>query len=279
MSVHLVAKSIWRNPGNKGRRVSRTLRAILWQLRKRTVRRPVVLRLKSGARFKAYPDCVVSSALIYADWPEYDELLFLRRHLNPGDCVVDVGANVGHISLLLIDIVGPNNVWAVEPTPITYRRLLENWTLNDWPTTGLLHAAVGATRGTVFASDVQGPLTTARVCANPSPGNTAEVPLMRLDDLRPFWGERRVGLLKIDVEGFEPDVFRGAEQFLRVERPRIIMFESLTGRLDDEVASVLAAAGYVVFQLGEGGNPDFNSASAQNLFAVPREQCSSLAFS
>ena len=279
MSVRLVTKSIWGNSGNRGKRIRRTLLAILWQLQKRTVRTVRILRLNSGARFKAYPDCVVSSALIYADWPEYDELQFLRGHLEAGDCMVDVGANVGHISMLLADIVEPGNIWAIEPTPVTYHRLLENWELNGWPTAGLLHAAIGAEGGTIYASDVQDPLTTARVFASPSPGYTVEVPLMRLDDLRPLWEGRRIGLLKIDVEGYESDVFRGAAQFLRVDRPRFIMFESLKGHLDEEIASMLAESGYAVFQLGADGKPDFQSASAQNLFAVPREQVSSLAIS
>jgi FkbM family methyltransferase len=276
MSIKLITKSIWNNPGNRGKRLQKTFQAVAWQLQKRTLRAPRLLKLQNGSRFKAYPDCVISSALIYADWPEYEELTFLRRHLKQDDCVVDIGANVGHISMLLVDLVGPRNVWAIEPTPVTYQRLLENWKLNGWPATGLIHAAIGAKQGTIFASDARVPCTTARVSALPSSDNTVEVPMMRLDDLRFLWSERRVGLLKIDVEGCEVDVFRGATQFLRVERPLFIMFESLTGRLDEEIESILSAAEYDVFQLGEDGNPDFKSASAQNLFAIPRERHSSL---
>src|ERR1700692_193356 len=103
MSLTLVLRSVWSNPGNRGRRWTRTLRAVEWQLAKRIRQKPRPITLANGARFLAYPDCVVSSSLIYADWPEHKELTFIRRYLNPGDVVIDVGANVGHMSLLLSD--------------------------------------------------------------------------------------------------------------------------------------------------------------------------------
>src|SRR5205823_15067838 len=117
MSFRLITKSIWANPGNRGKRLRKTLAALAWQCEKRTLKATRILTLPNNVRFKAYPDCVVSSALIYADWPEYHELMFLRRYLRASELVIDVGANVGHISLLLADVVGPRNVFALEPTP------------------------------------------------------------------------------------------------------------------------------------------------------------------
>ena len=143
MSVRHVFHSVWRNPGNRHRKIRKSLDAIHWQLHKRLVRTPRELRLASGTRFKAYPDCVVSSALIYSDWPEFREFQFIRSVLKSGDVVIDVGANVGHVSLLLSDISGPENIFAFEPTPVSFRRLTENWQLNGWPTTNLFPHAVG----------------------------------------------------------------------------------------------------------------------------------------
>ncbi|MGH7194367.1 MAG: hypothetical protein ACREJM_12680, partial [Candidatus Saccharimonadales bacterium] len=116
MSIRQVTCSVWRNPGNRGQRIRRTFAALRWQLQKRIVRSPRTVRLANGVRFRAYPDCVVSSALIYSDWPEFHELRFLRKHLGADELVIDVGANVGHVSLLLADLVGPENVYAFEPT-------------------------------------------------------------------------------------------------------------------------------------------------------------------
>jgi hypothetical protein len=84
VSVRLVASSIWSNPGNRGSRLRRTIAAVAWQLHKRAIGSARCLRLANGMLFKPYPDCVVSSSLIYADWPEHDELMLLRRMLSRG---------------------------------------------------------------------------------------------------------------------------------------------------------------------------------------------------
>jgi FkbM family methyltransferase len=219
---------------------------------------------------------VVSSALIYADWPEFAELMFLRRSLRPGELVLDVGANVGHISLLLSDVVGPENLYAFEPTPVTFARLMENWSLNGWPTEHLFQVAVGASRGCVHVPDVSCPLTTNAVTTEGCHGGTVEVPLVPLDDYLPLLSGRRIGLLKIDIEGYEAEAFRGARQLLSQKRPRMIMFESLEGQLLDALRHAFEQSQYVAFQLDRDGRPEFERLDAQNLFAVPAEELGDL---
>ena len=264
-------RSIWCNPGNQGRYLRKTVEAFLWQLRKRTYRSTKILRLRSGALFKAYADCVISSALIYANWPEYHELTFLRRYLRAGEIVIDVGANVGHISLLLSDIVGPSGIFAFEPTPISFARLRENWELNGWPIENLKQMAVGARSGRVFIPNVDRPLTTNTILDTPAKAGSVEIPLVRLDDFRDSWHGQPIGLLKVDVEGYEQQVFRGARELLRIDRPRFVMFESLSGKIAPNVEALLAEVEYAVFQLGPDGRPEFAGQSAQNLFAIPEE--------
>jgi FkbM family methyltransferase len=271
MSVRLIAHSIWDNPGNRGKRLRKTLSAVAWQFKKRTTGSIRGLLLPNGMRFNAYPDCVVSSSLIYSDWPEYRELMFIRRALRQGDAVIDVGANVGHISLLLSDVVGGQKVFAFEPVPGTYRRLKENWQLNGLPPENIFAVAVGESRGMVFIENDQHPTTTLSVSNVPSGDGAVEVPLVRLDDYRHCWQGSAVGFLKVDVEGYETEVFLGGDLLLREDRPRLIMFESLSGRLDARLAAIMASHAYTVFQLDEDGGPDFLHYSAQNLFAMPQE--------
>jgi FkbM family methyltransferase len=271
MSVPLIAYSIWSNPGNRGKRLRKTVAAVAWQLHKLAIGSVRTLRLANGMHFNAYPDCVVSSSLIYADWPEHRELTFVRSALMPGDVVIDVGANVGHVSLLLADLVGGQNVVAFEPASLAFSRLKENWELNDLPTDKLFRAAVGASPGNVFIDNDEHPTTTLEVSDVSTGTRTVEVPLVRLDDYRPLWAGCRVGLLKVDVEGYEPEVFEGARCLLRDDRPRLVMFESLLGEIDKRIACALAAHKYAVFQLDYGSRPDFSRSSAQNLFAVPEE--------
>src|SRR5690242_1881371 len=122
MSVKIIGRAVWCNPGNRHCRIRKLMAAVGWQLYKRTLRQPRIIRLANGVKFRAYPDCVISSALHYADWPEFAELQFCRSQLQRGDVVWDVGANVGHFSLLMADIVGPENLHGYEPTPVAWRR-------------------------------------------------------------------------------------------------------------------------------------------------------------
>jgi FkbM family methyltransferase len=270
VSLTLIARSIWANPGNRGRRLRKTVNALHWQLTKRLTPSVRCLRLPNGTLFNAYPDCVVSSALMYSDWPEYKELKYVRESLTSGDVVIDVGANVGHISLLLADVVGGESVFAFEPAPTAFCRLKENWILNGFPVRGLSEVAVGASRGEVFIDAADRPTTTLRVL-HAQIANSQRVPQIALDDCRHLWAGRRIGFLKVDVEGYELSVFEGSRRLLADDRPRLIMFESLSGTPDALLGRLLEDHDYVTFQLGEQGKPEFNGLTAQNLFARPRE--------
>lgn len=275
MSVRLIFNSVWQNPGNRGHRLNRLGRAVGWQLDKRIRHGTRTIRLPNGALFVAHPDCVVSSALIYAAWPEFRELQFIRRLLKPGDVILDVGANVGHISLLLVDIVGAENVFAFEPTPISFQRLAENWQTNGWETSNLFQTAIGRSNGSVLIPNSTRPETKNAVSSKNGMAGGIQVPLRTLDDCREHWGRRRIGFLKIDVEGYEREVFAGAGKLLQADRPQVIMFESLGNVVDEEIAAALGAARYRIFALDAHGNPDFSRRSNQNLFAVPEENASS----
>jgi FkbM family methyltransferase len=267
MSIRLVAQSVWGNPGNRGKRLRKSLAAVGWQLQKHLVGTPRLLTLPNGVRFKAYPDCVVSSALIYSDWPEYHELMFVRGMLRTDEVVIDVGAHVGHISLLLGDVVGPENLFAFEPMPVSFERLTENWHLNGWSDDRLFQVAVGAESGHVWLDDADQPAPMASVAEE----GEIKTPLRPLDTFRNRWRDASIGFLKIDVEGYEEMVFRGAYALLRDDRPRLIMFESLEDTLDEDIRQFLSGQSYVVFQLDEWGDPVVGRTSSQNLFAAPEE--------
>ena len=83
--------------------------------------------------------------------------------------------------------------------------------------------------------------------------------------------QRLARALLWQVEGFEVEVFARARQLLNMDRPRLIMFESLGGTIADDISAILRDAGDSAFQIDEAGIPDFQKCWAQNLFAVPKE--------
>lgn len=151
------------------------------------------------------------------NWGKADER-FLRSYLRPGDLVVDVGANVGFISLAAASLVGPSGkVFSIEAHPRTFQYLKANANLNGFSNLTLLNYALGNKIGTVTISNKK----MDDMNRVDDKGGTS-VPLTTLDEVLSVT-QGRIRLLKIDVEGYEKFVFEGAFQSL--SRTDCIYFE------------------------------------------------------
>lgn len=132
---------------------------------------------------------------------------FLREYLLRGDVVVDVGANIGTTTLVAAHAVGPQGqVYAFEPGPTTFEALVDNISLNAAVNVNAGQYVVGNETGEVAFSQ-SGADDQRRVTAD----NGVRVPQVRLDDLDI---REPVALCKVDVEGYELQVLRGAERLL-----------------------------------------------------------------
>lgn len=157
------------------------------------------------------------------------ELFPREARLNPG-VIVDVGANRGEWTRGIAALLGGNHFFAYEPNPAVYRELEE--TTKHLPIT-LRQAAVGAAPGSVTLQ-VEGvhqlssvlPLRHELREIHDSPIERLqlkEVPLVTLDEELEAVSE--IGILKLDVQGYEQQVLRGARSVLR--RTRVLMIEML----------------------------------------------------
>lgn len=163
-----------------------------------------------------------SAGLARLHWAEPDRILdgemFLSKILRKGDVVVDVGSNIGFLTLLSSRTVGSEGqVISIEAHPQTHQALLENLRLNRTGNVIPVNCAVGHAEGNVRFSDrpdddwnrVEG--TTGEI----------EVRQRRLDDV--CESLERIDVLKIDVEGYELPVLQGSECVL--QRTRCILLE------------------------------------------------------
>lgn len=176
-----------------------------------------------------------------------DDHDFFRAYLRPGDVVIDVGANIGTLTLTAAVCVGAvGSVHAVEPHPTTAAVLRENVRDNRALNVEIHNVALGSVDGTVRLADVED--DSANFVGD---GGAIVVPLRRLDSLR-LGGERRVALLKIDVEGFEREVLLGGAETLK--RSDCVYFEAFErlfqryGYRTRDVVGLLAHAGFAVYR-------------------------------
>lgn len=162
-----------------------------------------------------------SERSMLAERLEQDLSHFIEDYVRPGDVCVDVGANVGAVTLQLAHQVGERGqIHAFEPGHVFFRRLQKNLALNPEleKRTCLYPLGLSETRGELFWEE------------DPDfPGNAylfgekgVPVSVARLDDvLLPKLG--RLDFLKIDVEGMEFEVLKGAKALLEKFHPKIVL--------------------------------------------------------
>jgi FkbM family methyltransferase len=270
--LNYVVGSIWRDESNRDQRLRRLLYFVGWQLWKRWVRAPILINLSNGLRLIAYPDSGVSAGFVYQRIPDYRDISFLRLHVH-GGVLVDVGANVGSVSLQLADQV--DYAFLFEPNAIAASRARENLRLNNLPFE-VHEVALSDVCQDLELEDAGGVDTCNRTVA----GFKTSLPTRRVLGLTfdQFLAERQspvgpIGLIKIDVEGHENAVLRGMKRCLSSERPRLIMFEYLARTNLSETLDIFAGVDYRAFRLGPEGASlvTHTAAPLQNLFACPAE--------
>ncbi len=247
--------------GNRARALGRfTFR----QLHKRIVRRPLLVDWE-GLRLEVPVDAKAAAAAYYLGRYESWELDFLERFLRPGDTALDVGANVGIYSMFIGKLVAPGGrVFAFEPDPLNFARLEANLRRNRMDWVRPRRAAVGPVDGTARFLD-------GRDCVGrlSESDEGIEVPVVALDGLalRPLYA-------KVDVEGFEDGVLRGATRMMESGFPLVWQLEMLAATAAGKQQSILetlAAYGYrpFAFSWREGLVPvDPCARSSQNFLAI-----------
>jgi FkbM family methyltransferase len=159
----------------------------------------------------------------------------LRRFLAPGSVFVDIGANVGWHTALASSAVGVDGqVYAIEPNPDNARLIAHTIERNQLSNVHLVPIALGESTGfAAFRSAIgsNGGFLNHDERDSLDP-NVTIVPTMRFDDLH----IPRVDVVKIDVEGAEPIVFRGATETIGRDHP-VIVFE-FSCEMTERVAGV-----------------------------------------
>jgi FkbM family methyltransferase len=171
------------------------------------------------------------------------EIELFRQAVQPGWHVVEAGANIGAHTLILAQQVGPRGrVYAFEPQRVLFQTLCANMALNSLTHVYCRQEALGAAAGTTYvpwldynAENNFGGLSLTHRQGEP-------VPVVPLDSL----DLPRCDFLKIDVEGMELEVLRGASQTIQRFRP-LLYVENDRPEQSAELIRYLQELGYELY--------------------------------
>ena len=175
------------------------------------------------------------------------------RLVDPGDLVVDVGANIGYVTGLAALRAGrEGKVIGFEPHPSLYAELTE--TVRQWSDQAALapvelrQEAASDSNGTASLAVDSFDTNRGSASLRDDSGGGHEVPTVKLDTVL---GSGRIDLLKVDVEGHELSVFQGASGLLSSGRIRDVIFEEALEEYPTPVTELLEGHGYQLFRLGQ----------------------------
>jgi FkbM family methyltransferase len=182
----------------------------------------------------------------------------MLQSLRRGDVCWDVGANIGVATLLLAGWGHGVRVHAYEPEPRNARRLGENVRLNGLEGSVTIHELALSSESRTIPLRIQGDLGTGThsILSDGVEGDAVAVVAARADDLRTVPAP---DLIKVDVEGAEMRVLRGAEDLLRRGTVRDLFIEVHPARLlrdgtpEEEMERWLAHLGYTPVGRGARG--------------------------
>ena len=189
-------------------------------------------------------DKYIGQRIALEKYEPYETKLILKQ-AQKGDVVVDVGANIGYYTILLADKVGKTGmVYAFEPDITNFEILEQNIKANNLKNVMAVNTGVGSkneTKTLYKSEDNLGDhklyngqflISNVEIIQNPPVGKptsslkkggslkTETVKIIKLDD---YLKNQKIDLMKIDTQGWEPEVINGAKKIIERDKPTIFL--------------------------------------------------------
>jgi FkbM family methyltransferase len=203
-----------------------------------------LIRARHGWMLYNRHDTYIGRSLeLYGEFSEAENDLF-QQILQPGSVVVEAGANIGAHTVVLARSAGPQGaVYAFEPQRVIFQLLCANLALNGHTHVVCRCEALGDAAGTINV-----PHLDYRVSANfgglqlGGEGPGEKVPVSTIDSLQ----LKRCNLIKVDVEGMELAVLRGAAETIERCRP-VLYVENDRLQNSPPLIEYLMSLGYLLY--------------------------------
>lgn len=187
------------------------------------------------------------SRLLWIDPKEpHTASIFFSDYLRDGDVVIDIGSNIGTVTIQSSVKVGSKGkIFSIEPNPKIFEFLLENINFNKIENVKTFNVALGDSDGEINFSDKVSDVINSIV----KDGSGIKVKITTLDKLLP--DQEVINLLKIDVQGYDKFVLLGALDVLKktdcVHFPVINEHYQNFGYTYKEIFQILKKCGFEIY--------------------------------
>ena len=168
-------------------------------------------------------DLGISSELIMFQTHEPLTTKLLSKELKKGMTCLDVGGNIGYYTLLESNIVGNNGkVIAIEPSPVNFKHLKKNLSIQDAKNVDAYNFAAGDVDGEVnflVYQESNGSFTIPDGETTDLPGELIKVPAKRMDTFLDELNIEHVDFVRMDVEGYEHHIIKGMNNIIKNSKP------------------------------------------------------------
>lgn len=201
----------------------------------------------------------------------------IKKFVNEDDIVIDVGANVGALTLLMAKVAYRGRVIAIEPGPPIFSRLKDNIKLNSEidRVVEIYQLGISDYTGALFWNEDPNVAGNAGLLGS----NGHSVKVETLDSIVETCALGKLDFIKIDVEGMEYEVIKGGISSIAKYQP-LIYFETLDSfrkirgfDLYGKIYEMLQAIGYQHFRVLPDGEiekiDNLNSLRSPNTLAIP----------
>ncbi len=219
MGLLAILKYIIAHPLNRDNKFGAVLRFMKWQLNTRLNPYPIIYPFTDKALLVVKKGMYGATGNLYCGLHEFTDMGFLLHFLRADDLFVDIGANIGSYTALAAGHVKAHTI-SFEPVPATFAHLKRNIYINQAHDIATpYNMALGAQKGTIEFTST---LDSMNHVATKDDTDTIKVAVNTLDDMLE---DKAPSLLKIDVEGFETEVIRGAKNTLDKKQLKAIIIE------------------------------------------------------
>ncbi|MDD3150254.1 MAG: FkbM family methyltransferase [Candidatus Gastranaerophilales bacterium] len=243
---------------------------------------PIIAKTNYG--FKLYlnlqEDSVVEKDIFYTGTYEPGILDVMKKTLYPGDIFIDAGANIGLMSIHAAKLVGENGkVLSFEPEPNTLKILNKNIAINNLKNISVYNCGLGSIEESQIIYDAickNRGMASLMQSSEVKSGGT-QIIVRKLDDILAENNLEKVKFLKIDVEGWELEVLKGAKNLLASENAPIICIEYFVTRkiqngTPDDIVQMLKDNDYRIFKLDKGTYKISKLKDISNIKKIKRDE-------